>query len=138
MPTTFLEKAITKVTIGKSSKSTMVFAGTPAETAPLIAYLTGLNGQTGPIFWFSKRVSKGPSDSVLFWVISTGETAGVDTGEAETDAAADSVAAGSGATAFACAEFGQRVAKPKTTPNNIENIFRMGINYLKVRILYHK
>jgi hypothetical protein len=48
IPTTFLENAITKVTIGKSNRSTKVFAGTPEATAPRIAYLTGLSGHIGP------------------------------------------------------------------------------------------
>jgi len=50
MPMTFLENAITKATMGRRRRSTSVLAGTPEATLDLIAYLTGLNGQTFPNF----------------------------------------------------------------------------------------
>src|SRR5258706_820500 len=70
IPTTFLVKAITKVIIGKRSKSTIVFTGTPEPTAPLIAYLMGLYGQTEINCCDIIRVSKGPKVSSLFRVMS--------------------------------------------------------------------
>ncbi len=126
IPTTLREKAIIKVTIGKSSSNTMVLAGTPVPTAPRMAYLMGLNGQILPNTWFSSISSSGPRDSVLFWVISTGTSTGVEVGEAEIVAVADSEATGSGVIVFATTDTGLSKLKPKTMTNNKENNFRMG------------
>jgi hypothetical protein len=60
IPTIFLENAITKVIIGRRSRSTIVLAGTPAATAPRIAYLTGFPGQTEPNVCDFRIFSKGP------------------------------------------------------------------------------
>lgn len=47
-----------------------MFAGTPAETAPLMAYFIGFVGQMGPNCWSLKSFSKGPTVSSVLWVIS--------------------------------------------------------------------
>ena len=66
IPMTFLEKAIIKATSGNRRSKTIVFAGTPAETAPLTAYLMGFPGQTGPRDWDFKIDSNGPKTSSVF------------------------------------------------------------------------
>jgi hypothetical protein len=127
IPTTFLEKAITKVTIGRSSNKTIVFAGTPAATAPRIAYLTGLYGQTGPRNWEPSMDSKGPKVSSVFWVMSgTGVGAGVITGVAL------AVASGEGVKVGRTLVWADTEAPPvrnrKINPiNTLTNIRRMGV-----------
>ncbi|KKR40613.1 MAG: hypothetical protein UT76_C0041G0007, partial [Candidatus Woesebacteria bacterium GW2011_GWB1_40_12] len=111
--------------IGKRRRRTNVFAGTPASTAPLIAYLTGLNGQTASKFCSSKSFSRGPNDSVLFCVISTGGTPGVGSKVAVGVGLSD----GLGVTA----ETGRKPdeAKRMTIKKSRPNIFRMGINLIE-------
>lgn len=78
IPMIFLVTAITKAEIGRSSKSTIVFAGTPAPTAPLMAYLTGLK-RADPKTCSLRSFSKGPKVWGIFWVKS-GTITGVDVG----------------------------------------------------------
>ncbi len=84
-PTTCLAAAITAAIKGKRRRSTIVFGGTPASTAPRIAYLIGLKGNTGPKTCSRKSISKGSTVSSVSWVKS-GLGVGVDSGVGATSA----------------------------------------------------
>jgi len=91
-PIRCLEAAITVAITGRRSSKTMVLAGTPASTDPLIAYLRGFVGQTGPSSCLAKSSSKGPSVSWVFWVKSgTGEGTGSMVGVADAVAVGERV-----------------------------------------------
>jgi len=70
-----------EATKGRRSNSTIVFAGTPEETAPRIACFIGFAGQTRPNFWSRSKASNGPRVSTDFWVISGFAISGVGDGD---------------------------------------------------------
>ena len=120
IPIMCLAAAITEATTGRSSKRTMVLAGTPASTAERIAYLIGFNGQTGPNFCSSSSFSKGPRVSSVFWVIS-----GLAVASGAAVGVALALAVGVGVGVFANKETGF-IKKPPKTNKNIRKSLRMG------------
>ncbi len=88
---------MTAATKGIKSKSTKVLAGTPAEIAFLIAYLTAFVGPHLPSFCPCNIFSKGPTLSWDFWVISNlGAETGVGCGVIETCGVAEGLGIGLG------------------------------------------